>query len=358
MSDMSNKCNAATKKNTPCQRTVSQQNERCYQHRQDSRLLLNDCPKQSLRRVYIPSDRDRIIRKIFSPDGGVNVTINDNMKKLVIEMAGHAYIFRPHANMGRGSYGQIIRMKCRELDMFLCIKIEQGQPTERDISRQLIANNNECDILRVRFIREIPHQNNRRSRFVYVMENMEGNIHELISAYRERPVHEFNIMVHHLAENLRRQLVCLLKNGYYYIDFKIPNILYRQTGHRSYEVLLGDLGSMNVDSNGYMACTIPPPEAGSDGSHMKRDWLRARNRIHYILSWFIGTFYLYALRIYKHLDPSIVNASDLSYVHSHPVRIKNRHNARRIVTRWFGERIGLYLKKRPKSRPSIFKPII
>ena len=89
-----------------------------------------------------------------------------------------------------------------------------------------------------------------------------------------------------ILEELRKQISCLNTNGFWYMDLKLRNIMYRYVKGKL-RMLLVDVGSM-VPKNGFYIATYPPPESFLSESHPKVG-LIYEGEVTYAMSvWIIG----------------------------------------------------------------------
>ena len=297
---------------------------------------------------------DYIFDKTFNLENITVMMINNNSLIIQINKDNNIYEFEIIKEIAEGTFGKIYKLYCEEFNVVLALKVEKAadddkiKPIEEDISKFLIENS--CNLLKVKYIGK------NSSLHLYLMELANGDLNHLKIFYkqncREKNNYKTLKFYRDIAEEIRKQMVCLLLNSgyqYVYTDIKLDNILYRCINKNTIRIFLGDLGSAvpDEDHNEY-AATFPPWEYRNNKGILEFDINKQKKQT---LSWMIGIIllsFVYNDDIYKNY-----NSSNLYMLN------ESKHN--RIITRYisniYGEIFSAYLNVNPEKRPDIFKPL-
>lgn len=191
--------------------------------------------------------------------------------------------------LSSGTYGKIILYSNLDIEIVLKIEINDS-PSEKEIG-EILVKNPQCNTIRVR------HILSNKDTHYYIMDPLDGEVSQLTPYFMiEEPTNDTDMKEASyqwfiIIEEIRKQIVCLFKLGYYYTDLKLANILFcNDNGH--YTIHLGDLGSATPDKeyNENLA-TFPPVEfADSNGwfpviQENKRSETKTAKQI---LTWLLG----------------------------------------------------------------------
>ena len=164
------------------------------------------------------------------------------------------YVFKNPKILGQGGFGAVLRYKDTEHNLDIVLKIEGGktsdllgnrrlEPSEKEISEVLNKNGFKCNTIRSRYIesRGLKYKKDH----YYIMEEYTGNTLDILRKLAESDMsdkEQIKIWLN-IVETVRKQIVCLAKLGYYYMDLKPQNILYCKNPDKSLSINLGDLGA-------------------------------------------------------------------------------------------------------------------
>jgi hypothetical protein len=373
-----NQCAAETRKKTACKRRLRPPTLRCRQHRGAIQFREKQSTSSTNRHLHATTERELLTTRVFKDRDNTPVQITNEhlagrLRNLVVTIDGVRFIYR--ATLGQGGCGVVISIWNPLNHATLAVKLERRE-TERDVSDRLYALNNVCAELHVRYIDTVvvTVPMGRKNALVvlnmhaYIMEAMDGSLCQMFTDIRHgRPAtrNRLKIQEHHVesrrqlaftcADLIRRQLLCLYERGFFYVDFKLANVMYKvldTQAHRKKDfiVMLGDIGSMSTNAAGDMCTTYPPPEHRK--GKISRTWLETGDNMRHFLSWSIGIFFGYVANIYTRN-------------HDHPIdyNIKvpfdyNRIQVQKRVKDLFGDTAARYLARDPTDRPSISDTIV
>ena len=164
------------------------------------------------------------------------------------------YVFKKPKIIGQGGFGAVLKYRDIEHNLTIILKIEGGknsdllgnrrvEPSEKEISEVLSKNGFKCNTIRSRYIesRGLKYKKDH----YYIMEEYTGNTLDILRKIVESDMSDkekLKIWLN-IVETVRKQIVCLAKLGYYYMDLKPPNILYCKNPDKSLSINLGDLGA-------------------------------------------------------------------------------------------------------------------
>lgn len=126
-------------------------------------------------------------------------------------------------------------------------------PEEAEIAQML--KKTDCNTVRLRYVPiivQIENEDDEMSTsFMYIMDKLDGTLKTVLERKSATEEEWLDYM-----EEIRKQLICLADNGFYYTDLKDANVLYCRSTKR---VLLGDLGSADRLNSEFVA-SYPPFE--------------------------------------------------------------------------------------------------
>ena len=249
--------------------------------------------------------------------------------------------------LGSGAYGKVYLFKSTDSSDEVVLKVEQSDfPTERQISKVLEEQDVYCDTILLRYVKSIPQTKNH----FYVMNKMSGDLVSLINnlVLPTKEKGSFKIFLK-LIENIRLQVSCLAKKGFYYTDLKAGNILYCEEKDNSIVVSLGDLGSVHTTHH-YQIATFPPPEySGERGYFMVK-----QVKYNEILSWLLGC--LAASVVISHIDTLSWSNGTKIIENTKIFTEQLDKQCKKYMTKPQIDLIKRMLSLDPKERPDIHQP--
>lgn len=170
-----------------------------------------------------------------------NIELNGNYSReennIPQEIFIEKCIFNYKNKLGEGTYGSVHSYVnyANEQDE-IAVKFFIGSnayvefQNEADIIKSL---GNDCNLINSRIL----HLNSGRIESI-VMKKMDGSLYGLITRLNRKQLSKlFDFMKHSIIE-------CMQKKGYYYLDLKLNNILYKINDTGDYDFILGDIGSI------------------------------------------------------------------------------------------------------------------
>jgi len=281
---------------------------------------------------------------------------NDNKYKYKVDISDdlqtikcNKRIYILSSLLGQGSYGKIYFFKTIDgLEDNVVLKIEYTKkinvPTEKKISE--VLEEESCGTVLLRYIKSI----NQTSNHFYVMNKMSGDLTGLINNVvlpnkNNGGIQGFLLLI----EDIRSQISCLAKKGYYYTDLKPGNVLYCNEDNGSITVSLGDLGSVH-STHRYQIATFPPPEySDSKGYFMVKEIKHSE-----ILSWVLGCLTASIVISHIHIlgwnNGKKINQNVTEIVEQLEIQYKKYMTPKQI------DLIKRMLSINPNERPNIHQP--
>ena len=283
--------------------------------------------------------------------------INENFYKMIHILDSH----KKPVLLGSGSYGKIYLVEIQNLSntsppFRLALKLD-SDAREFHISNELYRK---CNTLQTKFFMK------SKDKFFYFMQLADGNLKDykdkiLMHQSTLKTQKDIHLTIIHICENIRKQLLCLLKYNKLYSDLKMENCLYKYITHQNKIetiFMLGDLGSAYINTDGDHIGSFPPHEY----LHGPKPGFFRVNKKKYskVLSWEIGIL-LYQLSP-KTNDDKICKLSSDYFLNWQKPCSKQYNNylkkARKSLDKWYGKGIGNYLHKNPNQRPNINHKIL
>lgn len=264
-----------------------------------------------------------------------------NFKTLKI----NKYVFevKKSNQIGHGSYSKVYKLYDDEHQVKLALKIESnGFPSEKQISERLLEEG--CHTVKERYIGSVGEKHH------YLMNLAEGTLEDLkdrTSDFSDEDKKELYLTI---AEEVRKQVLCLLEMGFVYTDFKLANIFYDcpDNDNKSFKIYLGDLGSAITNHNNDHVSTYPPPDINEEVTEKGLFKLTTQDK-KAVLSWGIG------ILLWMLIDPN--DAYD--FLFSEPKPSENLHQQiMEKMNKFYGNYFGNYLEFMGVSRRSITKQLI
>lgn len=231
---------------------------------------------------------------------------------------GKKYVFANPKILGIGGFGAVFVYKDVKNSLEIILKVEGGKnadffhnrrlyPSEKEIS-EVLQKEDSCNVIRTRYI-ESRGLKYYRDHY-YIMEKFDGNCQEILHNLIENNIKNKNKIWLNIVEEVRKQIICIAKLGFYYTDLKPDNILFCDNGNGLFSFHLGDLGSaIPTPDFIHIGPYIPPEYKDKDFSIIrndKNDLKRAKAAIIFLLGMlallivenydkhiYIGNFYEY-----------------------------------------------------------------
>ncbi len=256
--------------------------------------------------------------------------------------------------LGEGSYGRVYKVKIIEKysdnEYFLAMKIDKGD-SEYKLSKDLFAK---CDTIQTKFFYKVEPY------YVYLMTLADGDLSKYKDEYLDKltpyKAHKYILKI---IEEIRKQLVCLLDNGYIYTDMKPENCLYKMVNGEP-KFMIGDIGGASMDNAGEQASTYIPTEHINEGTGWTNTKQMTKQEKSQFLSWEIGVM-LY------NMSPKVSDDHKCKFNTPHFLYFSNpcdkKYNklltrANESLTKWYGDYYSNFLNKNPSSRPNIYDKLI
>ena len=294
-------------------------------------------------------------------------TFNLKNKKVIIDnslikinMDDNIYKFKIINHIAEGSFGKIYKLYCEEFNVVLALKVEREsqddkiEPLEKDISEFLIENS--CNLLKVKYIGKKKMEESEIN--LYLMELANGDLNHLKIFYKkhciQKNLYETLKFYRDVAEEIRNQIVCLLKKSsykYVYTDIKLENILYRciqEKNKNKIRIFLGDLGSAVPDEDNEYTATYPPWEYRNNKTQGFLNFKNSKQKEN-TLSWMIGIILL----SFVYDDINIFVYDELDKL----TELEHNDIITLYISNIYGEIFFDYLNVNPDQRPDINIPL-
>lgn len=256
--------------------------------------------------------------------------------------------------LGEGSYGRVYKVKVTEKytdnEYYLALKVDKGD-SEYKLSKDLFMK---CDTIQNKFFyKSEPY-------YIYFMTLADGDL----SDYKQKILKNKTPQKAHkhilsIVEEIRKQLICLLDNGYIYTDMKPENCLYKMVNDEP-KFIIGDIGGASMDESGEQASTYIPFEYIGE----ERGWTEtnsmSRKEKEQFLTWEIGVM-LYTL------SPKVSSSDKCKFNAPHFLYFSNPCDkkydilltrARKSLGEWYGDTYADYLDHNPSRRPALANKLI
>lgn len=244
-------------------------------------------------------------------------------------------------NIGNGSYGTVYI-----LGNYVCKIFEDKINRDEEIFyyEKIKANN----IKGVIPIKPVTGASN-----AIIMPQVNGNLEDLLNNLRPNNTKKYpndkgyDIMVFNILDNLAKTLYEASKHGLYYIDLKLPNLLYLATSPHTFEIIIGDVGSFiyfnknNPKFEGFNAnmATFPSPnsykpsrEKGFILERTRNNTNKTENHTNYLdktLVWTLGICFLHIVLFLifdKQTTIRLINLFNFNQVNKHEDYFINKIN--------------------------------
>ena len=200
-------------------------------------------------------------------------------------------IYSKQKIIGKGGYGKIILYEDLKNNTKIILKIEKNNIiTEKKIGH-FISNNPKCNTIRVRYVDSIDKKTPEQLNY-YILDYLDGDLEKLITIYKEKK--QFKEWFTTVVEEIRKQIVCLYKEDYFYTDLKLANILYCFFNNK-FTIHLGDLGSVTPLFKGYNIASFPPIEYNESGVRSGFIKIESKIQAKQILTWLLGIIGLHII---------------------------------------------------------------
>lgn len=323
----------------------------------------NPIKHPNARQVKTPTpDRSFDFLKMFNSDNIVDIDAHftDNHKEwsILIDYKHNKdtiqFVVTFDKLLGEGAYGRVYKVKIVEKysdnEYDLALKVDKGD-SEYKLSKDLFMK---CDTIQNRFFyKSDPY-------YVYFMTLADGDLSDykakFISKMSHKKAHQHILSI---VDEIRKQMLCLLDNGYIYTDMKPENCLYKFVNDKP-KFIIGDIGGAAMDDTGEQASTYIPIELIGEGtgwSDTKNMTLKAKDDF---LSWEIGIL-LYTL------SPKVKDDSKCKFNTPHFLYYSNPcdkkydkllERAQINLASWYGPTYSNYLNPTPSKRPSLDDKLI
>ena len=324
-----------------------------------------DIKKHSLaRKIKTPSpDLSFDFLKSFHTDNITDLDAHFNesdFKKwsILIDYKYHTdeiqYVLTFEKLLGEGSYGRVYKVKISEKysdnEYFLALKVDKGD-SEYKLSKDLFMK---CDTIQNKFFyKSDPY-------YMYLMTLADGDLSDYKNKYLSKmtpyKAHKYILTI---VEEIRKQLLCLLDNGYVYTDMKPENCLYKMINDKP-KFIIGDIGGAAMDSEGEQASTYIPYEHINEGTGWTKIRDMSMKEKEDFLVWEIGIM-LYTL------SPKVSDDNKCKFNTAHFLYFSNPCDkkydkllirASQNLEKWYGEFYKDYLDPNPNNRPCIRDKLI
>lgn len=221
------------------------------------------CPTSECKDIYIKymrqEKKEEEIKRPFKSSTTKDIDIQsfdryDPSKKILITKDGR--IFKFNKTLGHGSYGVVSSFHNDELNQDIALKIT-NDVREYNSVNELVKTG--CNIL------ESKSLNHQGREYYIVMKKMDGDLKSIIDTIQLIYNNKQKLS---LIYKLLEALICLKKVGFCYTDLKAANILYVKTDKSTYDIRLGDLGSICKESD-TSVCVYSDRVPGIDKSNDK-----------------------------------------------------------------------------------------
>jgi len=262
-------------------------------------------------------------------------------------------LFIKNKTIGKGAYGEIIEYTNSQYNIYFLIKKEKSLtayndvPIEKEIAE--VLNNSDCNTVKTKYLFNISDNH------YYIMAKADGDLKYLLKSL-DNSVHQRRIKLM-ISEQVRKQLYCLYKKKYLYLDFKLNNILYSCNTKKDIAILLGDLGSAIPDKNNKYVCSYPPYEYRHQDGFI--DIHINNNNSKYILSWGVGIILLDLINnklSNKYLDLLYFKYKDLEKMNKDEIN-KLFKDISKLLESYYNKDVAEYLSLNPFDRPDISKSL-
>ena len=240
--------------------------------------------------------------------------------------------------LGSGTYSQVYELYDVNHQVKIALKKEDNVfPSEAEISRILWES--KCNT-----INEVYFKSEKDYHYYFMSLAHGGTLADLKKRTKNLDLDEKKKMNKLIVETVRKQLVCLFKNGYMYSDFKLQNILV--DCDNIMKIYLGDLGSAIPNVKGRYAATYPPRDL-----HMIEPGIFevSDREKEGVVSWGLGILLFFMM-------PSSINDSN-HFLYSKDYDKQKHNESIKEMDDFYGKGFGNYLKLNAKDRPSIYDKI-
>lgn len=256
--------------------------------------------------------------------------------------------------LGEGSYGRVYKVKVSEKysdnEHFLALKVDKGN-SEYKLSQDLFMK---CDTIQNKFFyKSEPY-------YVYFMTLADGDLSDYKNKYLSKLTHnKAHKKILTIVEEIRKQMICLLDNGYIYTDMKPENCLYKMVNDEP-KFIIGDIGGASMDESGEQASTYIPFEHIGEERGWTETKSMSRKEKEEFLTWEIGVM-LYTL------SPKVSNNDKCKFNSPHFLYFSNPCDskyeklltrARQSLGKWYGDTYSDYLDHNPSRRPKLNHKLI
>ena len=293
----------------------------------NSNLYIKKKNQQILNDILFTKRRDlSFVKKV-----GVKITI-----KIPNSSENFNFEIDENRKLGSGTYSEVYELYDVNHQVKLALKKEDNDfPSEAKISQILWAS--KCDT-----INEVYFKTEKNYHYYFMSLAHGGTLDDLKK--RTSDWDNKKILNQFIVEKIRKQVVCLFKNGYMYSDFKLQNILV--DCDNIMKIYLGDLGSAIPNVKGRYAATYPPRDL-----HMIEPGIfEVSNREKEgVVSWGLGILLFFMM-------PSSINDSN-HFLYSKDYDKQKHNESIKEMDDFYGKGFGNYLKLNAKDRPSINEKI-